>query len=223
MKGPTLLRNNGIAKITINDPVLSQNNLSLLLEIFEELADLEPTRPIVLHSNHPQIFLAGAHLKEIAALDTHSCVPYARLGRHLISTLEKHPTPTVAAVHGACAGGGLDLILAFDSVVYNENASFAHPGVKRGLVTGWGGTLSLPSAISRPAARHAFAEGNSISANALGRCGFISVPSDQDVVMTAIMEARRLGGLNPKKIALWRSLKNGRFIDRFRSSMVLNE
>jgi len=223
MKAPTLHQIDGVMCVAINEPILSRQNLSLLLEIFEKLADQKPLRPLVLHSNHPRIFLAGAHLKEIAALDSESCVPYARFGRLLITTLEKHPSPTVAAVHGACAGGGLDLVLAFDSVVFNENASFAHPGVRRGLVTGWGGASSLPSAISRPSARRAFTEGSTISAQALSDCSFISIPSGVALITTAITEARRLGTLNPEKIMLWRALKNGRFIDRFRSSMVLNE
>ncbi len=223
MKGPSLHSTRGVNCITINNPILSRPNLSRLLGLFEKLANLDPVRPLVVNSNHPSIFLAGAHLKEIADLNTESCASYARFGRFLINTLGNHPAPTVAAVQGACAGGGLDLVLAFDSVVFSTQATFAHPGVKRGLVTGWGGTSSLPAAISRPAARRVFAEGSVLPSQALTDGGFIAAPAREHLISAAIMEAQRLARLNPARITIWRSLKSGRFIDRFRATMVLNE
>jgi 3-hydroxyacyl-CoA dehydrogenase/enoyl-CoA hydratase/3-hydroxybutyryl-CoA epimerase len=223
MTEPSLHTHKGMTCITINNPILSLSHLSQLLALFERLASVESVRPLVVYSHHPRIFLAGAHLKEIASLDTSSCAAYARFGRLVITTLGNHPAPTVAAVNGACAGGGLDFALAFDSVVFSPQASFAHPGVKRGLVTGWGGTSSLPSAISRPAARRVFTEGSVLSGLAAADGGFLAVPAPQDLFEAAITEARRLGGLNPARMELWRSLKSGRFIDRFRATVVLNE
>ena len=108
--------------------------------------------PLVLRSAHPTIYLAGADLAEIAALDGPSCADYARRGRVVLERLALYPAPTVAAVHGSCSGGGFDLGLACDWIVAGGAAAFSHPGVRRGLVTGWGGTVRLPVAIGRTAA-----------------------------------------------------------------------
>ena len=97
---------------------------------FEALVEEDPVSPVVLRSAHPSVFLAGAHLAEIAALDAASCKPYADRGRRVVEHIENHPAPAVAAVNGSCSGGGFDLVLACDTIVAGAGASFQHSAAR---------------------------------------------------------------------------------------------
>jgi enoyl-CoA hydratase len=214
------IRNDGgITSITFNRPILTRAMLRELGGILSDLARLDQPLPIVLASAHPTIFLAGAHLAEIAGLDAHSCVAYARLGRSVIAALASHPAPVVAAVDGSCSGGGFDLVMAADTIVASPRAVFCHPGVRRGLVTGWGGTESIARTIGGPSTRRTLLEARDLHAADLERFGAV-----RRLVSDPAAEARRtaleIACLDPRRIALWRHLRGSNFVDRFRAFVV---
>jgi enoyl-CoA hydratase/carnithine racemase len=201
----------------LGTPILS---LAVLDQIEESVAALEAEAwPLVLRSEHPSVFLAGADLHEIADLDPSTCTGYAQRGRRVLRALERHPAPIVAAVHGFCAGGGFDLVLSCDAVIVGPRARFEHPGVRRGLVTGWSGSTRLPSAVGRPGSRSVLLECLGIDARAAVSCG-LAASLSADPVRTAASTALRLSRLDPCRIELWRRLRGPRFVDRFRASVV---
>ncbi len=207
----------GATLITFRRPVLHTSVLAALEQVLEAVA--AEANPVVLASEHPRIFLAGAHLAEIADLDAGSSSAYARTGRRVLARLAGYPGPTVAAVDGACTGGGWDLAQACDRVVAGGRARFSHPGVRRGLVTGWGGTWTLPAALGSAAARGAILTGRELGPDDLAASGWMSV-APGDVVSAAAVEAARLGTLHPTRLMAWRLLNSGRFVDRFRAVVV---
>lgn len=209
----------GVRQLILPSPILSTSLLSRLGESLE-LLRTDP-RPMVLSSSHPKIFLAGAHLAEIASLDAESSRSYAALGREVLERIRRYPAPVIAAVHGTCAGGGLDLVLSCDAVFAAPGASFAHPGVHRGLVTGWGGTAMFPAVSGSGPARRLFLEGRFISAGQAKAEGWVA-GLDGDPLGAARREARRLAALAPGRLTLWRRLSSARFVDSFRVSVVHN-
>ncbi len=209
----------GVAQLLLPSPILST---ALLRDLAEALDDLAADgSPLVVSSSHPRIFLAGANLAEIAALDMESSFPYARLGRKLLERLRRFPAPVVAAVHGPCAGGGLDFVLSCDAIVASPGATFAHPGVHRGLVTGWGGTAIFPVLGGAGPARRLFLEGRFFSSEEAAAAGWVAGLHD-DPVDAARREALRLASLAPARLELWRRFRHGRFVDRSRVSVVHN-
>ena len=187
-----------------------------MIGTLEALA-LEPSPPpLVLASVHPTIFLAGAHLREIEELDPRSCVVYAELGRSVAHRLASHPAAVVAAVHGSCSGGGFDLVMACDSVIASPNATFSHPGVRRGLVTGWGGTTSLGWAMGTSVARRTLLEGTVLDATTMAELGVVLTVTE-DPRAEARATARRIALLHPSRLPLWRLLRGPTFVDRFRA------
>jgi enoyl-CoA hydratase len=190
-----------------------------LIDSLARLAEESPSPPVVLASSHPTIFMAGADLAEIAALDEHSCVPYSDLGRSLAAALASHTGPVVASVHGSCSGGGFDLVMACDAVVASPNATFSHPGVRRGLVTGWGGTTGLEAAMGPSTTRRALLEGATIDAPTLAGLG-VAIEVTDDPRTRARETARRIGRLHPSRLSLWRLLRGPTFVDRFRAFVV---
>ena len=197
------------ARLIFSSPVLAVMVLDELTVQLKGLARRSPQTPVILDSSHPTIFLAGAHLGEIAELDETSCIAYANHGRAVIDQLRNHPSPIVAAVHGSCSGGGFDLVLGCDLIAAGPSASFGHPGVRRGLVTGWGGTLAVPSAMGRAPATHALLQGRDLTVEELAVRGVVTAVNDPAFEAATEM-ASALGALHRGRIDAWRSLRAGR-------------
>ena len=116
----------GVSVLEFASPILSLDVLDRFSSTLVALAEEEARNPLVLCSAHPSVFLAGAHLAEIATLDSSSSGPYAQRGRSVIRDLEKFPAPTVVAINGSCSGGGFDLVLACDALIAGPGAGFRH-------------------------------------------------------------------------------------------------
>lgn len=174
---------------------------------------------IVVESAHPSIFLAGAHLGEIAALDAVESGRYAAEGRRLMAAVAAAPCPVVAAVHGTCAGGGLDLALACDRVVASREARLGHPGIRRGLVTGWGGTAELAGRVPPVPLLGLIASGALLPADRAAALGLVDEIA-ADPRARARSAARGIAALDPARLALWRALRSAGFIDRFDARVV---
>ena len=212
-------RQSGVIVLCFSSPILSLAVVDQLASIFVALAEREPRPPVVLRSAHPKVFLAGADLSEIASLDAVSCKPYADRGRRAVQLVESYPAPTVAAVHGSCWGGGFDLVLACDSIVASPVASFGHPGIRRGLITGWTGSTRIPSLLGNTTARTTLLEARSLDVLSLTERSAVGRIAD-DPVEIAIETARHMASLDPARWELWRALKRPCFIDRFHASVV---
>ncbi|MCA9751340.1 MAG: enoyl-CoA hydratase/isomerase family protein [Gemmatimonadetes bacterium] len=113
------------------------------------LDEIERARPagIVLVSAKPGNFIAGADVSLIASLETPADAERrARQGQELLSRLEDLPVRKVAAIRGACLGGGLETALAFDWIVVadDDRTVLGLPEVRLGILPGFGGTWRLP-------------------------------------------------------------------------------
>lgn len=207
----------GVREIVIERPVLALPVLDALADVLGR-TDAAPI-PVVLCSSHASIFLAGAHLADIASLDRDSARAYAHRGRTVIERLERLPSPVIAAVHGPCSGGGFDLVLACDEIIAGPRARFHHPGAARGLVTGWGGTERVPSRVGGPDARRVLVLGRPVDADRALDLGLVARIVD-DPVVAARARALELASIHPRRLEMWRTLRRGRFVDRFRTVMV---
>src|SRR5258708_54422 len=117
----------GIAWLRLNNPGKRVNSLSTqLMTWFEEQLDSlygEHPRGLVIFSGKTDSFVAGADLEELLALqDSESVINMLERGHELMERLGGLPFPTVAAIHGACLGGGLELALACQRRVATEHA-----------------------------------------------------------------------------------------------------
>jgi 3-hydroxyacyl-CoA dehydrogenase/enoyl-CoA hydratase/carnithine racemase len=94
----------------------------------------------------PSVFCAGADLDEFPKTTTRAAaVEGSRAGHELFGRIRALPFPTVAAVNGACLGGGLELALHCDARTISADARHVGcPEVFLGLIPGWGGTQLVP-------------------------------------------------------------------------------
>jgi 3-hydroxyacyl-CoA dehydrogenase/enoyl-CoA hydratase/3-hydroxybutyryl-CoA epimerase len=138
-------------------------------ELESHLADLEANPAIpgcIIRSAKPGGFCAGIDLKSIVHCETAAEVEHLlRRGLTVINRLASIAIPTVAIIHGACLGGGLELALACRRRVAVASAAALQAGlpeVHLGLVPAWGGITRLPRTIDREQALDLLLTGRSI-------------------------------------------------------------
>lgn len=143
------MRGDHTALVTLNRPE-ARNAISVAMaEALESIVDATEADPqiraVVLCSAHPQVFCAGADLKEVHAGRGNSL--FTERGGFAGLVFAKREKPWIAAVNGKALAGGCELVLACDMVVASANAAFGLPEVLRGLVAAAGGMFRLPRVL----------------------------------------------------------------------------
>jgi enoyl-CoA hydratase len=141
-----------VAVVTIDHPPVNALSARLLEELETELGRLDgddSTGAIVIRGAGEKAFVAGADISEFPNL-RESPPPSggsARGIQKLGARMDESRTPFVAAIHGYCLGGGLELAMACDIRVAAEDAQLGQPEIKLGLIPGGGGTQRLPRLV----------------------------------------------------------------------------
>ena len=92
--------------------------------------------------------------------------------------IERTPVPVVAAIHGYCLGGGLEIALACDFRIAHADAQLGFPEVNLGLLPGGGGTQRAPRLIAPGRARWLTMSGERIDAQTAGQWGLVEFVVD---------------------------------------------
>jgi enoyl-CoA hydratase len=125
-------------------------------------------RVIVIRGEGPRGFCAGADIKERRGAESSVQVRRRMEGARWIEALDRTEKPVIAAIHGYCMGGGLELALACDIRFLAPGAVLALPETGLGLIPGGGGTQRLPRVVGPGRALDLLLTGERISApNAL--------------------------------------------------------
>jgi enoyl-CoA hydratase len=125
-------------------------------------------RVIVIRGEGPRGFCAGADIKERRGAESSVQVRRRMEGARWIEALDRTEKPVIAAIHGYCMGGGLELALACDIRFLAPGAVLALPETGLGLIPGGGGTQRLPRVVGPGRALDMLLTGERISApNAL--------------------------------------------------------
>jgi 3-hydroxyacyl-CoA dehydrogenase/enoyl-CoA hydratase/carnithine racemase len=96
----------------------------------------------------PFVFAAGADITEFPDITRERAIEGARAGHELFGRVRALPFPTVAAINGACLGGGVELALHCTArTISTAVRHFAFPEVFLGLFPAWGGTQLLPRLV----------------------------------------------------------------------------
>lgn len=191
----------GIALMTLDMPgsganILNQNLFAELDQAMAQLSDREDLDGLILYSAKPTIFIAGADLKAISAtLDwpDNEIVKFCEDGRAVMARFSRCPFVTVAAIHGACVGGGLELPLWCDCRIASDDRRtiLGLPEVKLGLVPGWAGTARLPRIAGFEVAADLVTSGRLVSATEAKQMGFVDAVVARDDLLSAATEMIR--------------------------------
>jgi enoyl-CoA hydratase/carnithine racemase len=182
----------GIATLWLDNPpvnVLTQATLAALEDGLGALGD--ETRVVVLRGAGDRAFCAGADVASFVESDA-----VARSIQRVADLIEAAPVPVVAAIHGFCLGGGLELALACDLRLARRDAQLGLPEVTLGLLPGGGGTQRAPRLIGRGRAAWLIMSGERIAAEQAECWGLVEhVVDDLDAGVDEVagLLARRSG------------------------------
>src|SRR5688572_6943888 len=148
MSALSIVVDDSIAIITFDLPdaplnIISRSVKNEFIALFQRLESDLAIRAAVLISGKPDSFIAGADIEEFLEWKTAAQAESAsREGHALLERLETLRTPVVAAIHGACLGGGLEASLACAWRIATDHPKtvLALPEVQIGLCPGAGGT-----------------------------------------------------------------------------------
>lgn len=190
-----------VLTVVIDRPPVNALNVRLieeLTEVFEQHAEQDAVRTVVV-TGSGRMFVAGADIRSFAEHDTDAGPhPAIRLGNDLFNTIEAYPKPVVAAVNGACLGGGNELAMACDFRLASTAASFGQPEIKLGLVPGWGGMQRLPRLIGRGTALDLLLTGRTVAAAEAQAIGLVQqVVEPDDLLPRAVELASQLALMPP--------------------------
>ena len=152
-----------IKTIWLENPPVNAISRGITEHLWTELEDLGDARCVVLRGRGDKAFSAGADIGGFQVEEGADSEHPAGI-TPLAEFIESLPVPTVAAIHGYCLGGGLEVALACDLRIATPDAQFGFPEVKLGLLPGGGGTQRAPRLISPGRARWLTMSGERIPA-----------------------------------------------------------
>jgi len=187
----------GLLVLTIDVPGERMNTLgkSMMGELEGLLAELETpgaVKAVVLRSGKPDNFIAGADIKDFKAIrSAMEGEALSRGAQALLDRLEAVSVPVVAAIHGPCLGGGLELALACRYRVASDDPKtvLGLPEVMLGILPGAGGTQRLPRLVGLRTALDMILTGRSLKAPRALKAGVVDDVVPAPVLLTAARKA----------------------------------
>jgi enoyl-CoA hydratase/carnithine racemase len=140
------------------------------------------TSSCIIYSARKSVFSAGGDLREL--YQQAISVPEKERPKGIRSFLERihnvmnaldaAPFVTIAAVHGACLGGGLELVLACDIIIADKMARFAFPELRLGFIPGFGGIPRLKRDLGNAVVRDLLFTGRTLNATRAHAVGLVA-------------------------------------------------
>ena len=181
---------------TLDQPDEKVNKLTeeLIAEVRELLEDTNPDDidGIVLISGKENNFIAGADVEMLKNKQAPEEIEdLSQRGNTLLLKLENFPKPVVAAIHGSCMGGGLEVAMACHYRVASKHSKtvMGQPEVQLGLLPGGGGTQRLPQLIGVQNALTYMLTGKNIYPRKAYKLGLIDELTHRDAILTAAKKA----------------------------------
>ncbi|HEX7528699.1 MAG TPA: 3-hydroxyacyl-CoA dehydrogenase NAD-binding domain-containing protein [Thermoanaerobaculia bacterium] len=170
----------GLAVLVFDTPGEKVNKYSTpVMREFESVVDglaaRKDVKALLFLSAKPGVFIAGADVNEIAKADQNADPEMIRGGHRTFNKLANLPYPTVAAIGGACVGGGCETALAMDWRLASDSpkTQIGLPEIKLGILPAWGGTTRLPRMIGLANALDVILAGKVLDAKRAKRIGLV--------------------------------------------------
>jgi len=217
----------GLCRVEIDLPGKTVNLISpRLLAELSHAVDSIRTDPkikgVIFLSRKPDHFIGGAEIdvqRFISDLD--GTLAFIKQGRDVFQKIASLPIPTLAAIHGACLGGGLELALAcrYRLASDHRKTRLGLPEVMLGIFPCWGGVTRLPRLIGLSAALDLLLTGKNLDARRAERIGLIDrvvtskeIPTQAESFMWEILAQ---GASLHRKIQAARMRSQNKILTRF--------
>lgn len=200
----------GIIELTLDHEPANEIGTAMVTELEKFVAGfgvLAPeTSACIIASGRKSVFSAGGDLRELYRQA--ASVPQTERRKGIRSFLERihavlnavdaAPFVTIAAVHGACLGGGLELALACDILIADKMARFAFPELRLGFIPGFGGIPRLRRDLGNAFVRDLLFTGRTVNATRAQAVGLVAqLAGEGQALSIARSNAAQLTKLDP--------------------------
>src|SRR5258705_2273566 len=208
---------NGVATVTMvradKHNALDQAMFEGLMNAAEQLADDLSVRAVVLHGEGKR-FCSGLYIASLMEGRGGTDVLLARDGDRLANFAQRVtydwslvPAPVIAAIHGKCFGGGLQIALGADIRIAAPDAKLSVMEVKWGLVPDMGITQTLPRLVPIDVAKELTFTGRTVSGTEASALGLVTRVAD-DPLAAALELAGEIAQKSPDAIRAGKRLYN---------------
>lgn len=201
----------GVLTVTVNRP-RARNALSrqTLTELRHLLKNFAGPRAVLLTGSEGPAFIAGADIREMAAMTPQQGEEFGALGQEVTRLIEELPVPVVACVDGYALGGGCEMALACDFVYATGKAVFGQPEVLLGLIPGFGGCVRLYRRVGLARAREMIYSGRRVDAEEAHRIGLVNQVFDtrEEMFAAARLVLADIAANSPVAVAACKSVIN---------------
>ncbi|XP_050461268.1 trifunctional enzyme subunit alpha, mitochondrial [Cataglyphis hispanica] len=209
---------NDVAVIIMDSPGAKINSLNkeVMTEVENLLTEVQSNSLVnsaVLISGKESNFIAGADIPMLQAIpDAESGYQLMKEGHRIMDLIANSKKPIVAAIHGSCLGGGLEVALAchYRLAVNDKQTRLGLPEVMLGLLPGGGGTQRLPQLIPVPTALDLILTGKTVDANKAKKFGIVDIVVNRLGPGIGTPEENTIRYLEETAVRAARDLANGK-------------
>jgi len=198
------------AVITMNNPpanTWTEESLKGLAVVVEELNQDKEVYALVIRSQSEKFFSAGADLNLFADGDRSVARDMARYFGEAFETLSRFRGVSIAAINGFAMGGGLEVALACDIRIAEEQAQMALPEAKVGLLPCAGGTQNLAWLVGEGWAKRMILCGERLKADKALQIGLVEeVVAQGESFAAALKLANQVAEQSPSSVAACKTL-----------------
>ncbi len=189
----------GVAVLKINNPPMNALDDQTMREIKESIKQIEidDKVKVVIITGEGETFIVGADIKQVQDVNTkEECESLTSEAHKILGLIENSKKPVIAAINGACLGGGTELALACHIRIASQNAQMGFPEIMLGVMPGFGGTQRSARLLGPAKALELILTGRFIQMDEAEMIGLVNyvVPQNE-----ALSEALKLGGSIAKK------------------------
>lgn len=190
------VRLDNVAVVSMDVPGEKMNTLKAefatqVRAILKQIRENKALRGVVFISAKPDNFIAGADINMIGhCRSAQEAETLARQGQQIMSEINALPIPVIAAIHGACLGGGLEMALACHHRICTDDAKtvLGLPEVQLGLLPGSGGTQRLPRLVGVSTALDMILTGKQLRAKQALKVGLVDEVVPHSILLDAAVE-----------------------------------
>lgn len=190
------VRLDNVAVVSMDVPGEKMNTLKAefatqVRAILKQIRENKALRGVVFISAKPDNFIAGADINMIGhCRSAQEAETLARQGQQIMSEINALPIPVIAAIHGACLGGGLEMALACHQRICTDDAKtvLGLPEVQLGLLPGSGGTQRLPRLVGVSTALDMILTGKQLRAKQALKAGLVDEVVPHSILLEAAVE-----------------------------------
>lgn len=203
----------GVATVTLNRPA-KRNALTRAmykeLDLVLQAVEADPKARVIVIRGEGPAFCAGADISDWADPGLARARAMSAHDTRVLRALAESPLITIAELHGAVMGGGLELALACDIRVAAKDARLGFPEIALGNLPGSGGVGRLVGLVGLGTARRLLLTSAPVSGAEAQQMGLVQIAVDPDDLRTATeAEVSQIVGGDPTAQALGKALLNG--------------